>query len=328
MQRPRSLAAVGALAAILVLGCVFHADGSFFRWGTHRGLLRQISVPALLACGMTPVILSAGIDLAVGSVLALAAVAFAQTTLQWNWPWPLAVPATVGLAALCGVGAGLLVARYRLQAFLATLAWMVFARGLARALSGGQKVTTAVVAPDGTTSMRPLPAIFEWLDAKILGEQLSVVTVIMLAAAAATWVLLERHVWGRHLRAIGANESAARLSGVRVQLALVAAYAWCAALAGLAGICQAAQETHGNPATAVGIELDAIAMVVVGGTSLAGGRGGVGLTLIGALTIGYLQKILSLNQFSTDARLMLTGAILIAAALLQVRKPSAAASKT
>ena len=324
MQRSRSFAALAALGAIFVLGCAFHADGSFFRWETHRALLRQISVPALLACGMTPVILSGGIDLAVGSVLALASVTFAQTTLQWAWPWPLALLSTLAIAGACGAAAGTLVARYRLQPFLATLAWMVFARGLARALSGGQKVTSAVLQDDGTSKLQPLPAIFDWLDAKVLDGQVSVVTLVLAAVAALTWFFLERHVWGRQLRAIGGNEAAARLSGIRVGAILIGAYAWCAACAGVAGVCQAAQETHGNPSTAVGMELDAIAMVVVGGTSLTGGRGGLGATMIGALTIGYLQKILSLNQFSTDARLMLTGAILVAAALFQTRNGSRA----
>ncbi len=100
---------------------------------------------------------------------------------------------------------------------------------------------------------------------------------------------------------------------------IVVSYALSGLLAALAGICQAAQETQGDPETGLGYELDAIAMVVLGGTSLAGGRGRIGLTLIGALTLGYLQKVLSLNAYSTEARLMLTGAILIAAVLFQRR---------
>ncbi|HEX9619125.1 MAG TPA: ABC transporter permease, partial [Polyangiaceae bacterium] len=115
------------------------------------------------------------------------------------------------------------------------------------------------------------------------------------------------------------NLEAARLSGVPVKGTLVFAYALSGLFAAVAGVCQAAQETHGDPETGLGYELDAIAMVVLGGTSLAGGRGGVGLTLIGALTLGYLQKILSINAYSTEARLMLTGAILIAAVLFQRR---------
>jgi ribose transport system permease protein len=104
---------------------------------------------------------------------------------------------------------------------------------------------------------------------------------------------------------------------VPVRSSLTLAYVLSGAFAALAGICQAAQETHGDPETGLGYELDAIAMVVLGGTSLAGGKGGVGLTLIGALTLGYLQKVLSLNAYSSEARLMLTGAILVAAIAFQ-----------
>ena len=118
---------------------------------------------------------------------------------------------------------------------------------------------------------------------------------------------------------VAQHVEAARLAGVPVKSVLVFSYALCGVLAALAGICQAAQETQGDPETGAGYELDAIAMVVLGGTSLSGGRGRIGLTLIGALTLGYLQKVLSLNAYSPEARLMLTGAILIAAVLFQRR---------
>jgi ribose/xylose/arabinose/galactoside ABC-type transport system permease subunit len=134
---------------------------------------------------------------------------------------------------------------------------------------------------------------------------------------AVTAVILRRLRLGRWLYAVGGNVEAARFSGVPVARVLTAAYALSGLFAAVAGICQAAQETHGDPETGMGYELDAIAMVVIGGTSLSGGRGGVGLTLIGVLTMGYLRKILSLNAFSTETRLMLTGAIIVGAALFQ-----------
>src|SRR4029450_1460099 len=136
------------------------------------------------------------------------------------------------------------------------------------------------------------------------------------------WFVLTRLRFGRYLYAVGGHPEAARLAGVPVRLPLVIVYALSGFFASVAGICQAAQETHGDPETGTGYELDAIAMVVLGGTSLMGGRGTMGLTLIGALTLGYLQKVLSLNAFSTEARLMLTGAILIGAVLFQRRMAS------
>jgi ribose transport system permease protein len=285
----RAARALAALAVVIALGCVFHKEGAFFTWATHRGVLREIAVQGMLACGMTLVIISGGIDLAVGSLLSLAAVSFAILTMPQGLGAAPAIAAVLAVGIAAGAASGALVSRLRIQPFVATLAMMVFARGLSKLLSGGKKVTTLVTRPDGTTEALPLPQIFEILDSRVLGGEVPVVTLIFLACVAATALLLARLRLGRHLYAIGGNPEAARLSGVPVARALVAAYALSGLFAALAGICQAAQETHGDPETGAGYELDAIAMVVIGGTSLSGGRGGALLTLIGALTIGYLQ---------------------------------------
>jgi ribose transport system permease protein len=195
----------------------------------------------------------------------------------------------------------------------------VFARGLAKTIASGKKVTNAMVGEGGAVHLVPHPPVFEAIDARVLGDNVAIVTVIFLASIAVIWVVLARLRLGRYLYAIGGNAEAARLSGVPVARVLVVAYALSGLFAGLAGICQAAEETHGDPEAGVGFELDAIAMVVIGGTSLAGGRGGALLTLLGALTIGTLQKVLSINAFSTEHRLMLTGAIIIGAVLFQRR---------
>ena len=313
----RAARALAALLVVILLGCVFHQDGAFFTWATHRGVLREIAVQGMLACGMTLVIISGGIDLAVGSVLSLSAVSFALLAMPLGFGAAPAIALVLALGLAAGAASGALVSRLRIQPFVATLAMMVFARGLAKLLSGGKKVTTLVTRPDGSTEVLPLPPVFELLDSRVLGGEIPVVTLIFLACVAATAVLLARLRLGRHLYAVGGNAEAARLSGVPVARAIVAAYALSGLFAALAGICQAAQETHGDPETGAGYELDAIAMVVIGGTSLSGGRGGALLTLIGALTIGYLQKILSLNAFSTETRLMLTGAIIVGAVLFQ-----------
>jgi ribose transport system permease protein len=304
---------------VLALGCVFHGHGAFFDWQTHRAMLREISVHGILACGMTVVIVTAGIDLSVGSVLALSALSFATFLLPWSWPGWVALLAVLALGGAAGAISGVLVAFSRIQAFVVTLAMMVFARGLAKLWSGGQKVSTYYQSADGTFVSLPEPALFDLIDARVLGDNLSVVTLVFFACALSTWLVLRRLYLGRYLYAVGGNLEAARLSGVPVKGTLVFAYALSGLFAAVAGVCQAAQETHGDPETGLGYELDAIAMVVLGGTSLAGGRGGVGLTLVGALTLGYLQKILSINAYSTEARLMLTGAILIAAVLFQRR---------
>jgi ribose transport system permease protein len=302
-----------------VLGCLFNGNGAFFEWQTHRALLREIAVVGTLACGMTIVIISGGIDLAVGSVLAVSAVSFALLLLHHGVAALAALPIVLLGGAAAGAVSGLLVARARIQPFIVTLAMMVFARGLAKELSGGQKISSYFQAPDGRFVSVPLPPVFRALDQRVLGDSISVVTLIFLGSLLVSYVVLERLRVGRYLYAVGGNFEAARLSGVPVRATLVFAYALSGVFAALAGICQAAQETHGDPETGAGYELDAIAMVVLGGTSLAGGRGGIGLTLVGTLTLGYLQKVLSLNAYSTEARLMLTGAILIFAVLFQRR---------
>jgi ribose transport system permease protein len=274
----------------------------------------------ILACGMTLVIISGGIDLAVGSVLGLVSVAFSILTIHWSWPAFVCVPICLLLGMACGAVSGGLAAWCGLQPFIATLAMMVFARGLAKTISGGMKVAPFVQRPDGSYQAVPLPGIFDFIDHRILGENVSVVTVIFFACVAVSWVVLARHYWGRYLYAIGGNEEAARLSGIRTKPAKNLAYMACGLMTAVAGICQAAQEKQGDPEAGVGYELTAIAIVVVGGTTLAGGRGGIGLTLLGTLTIGYLEKILSINAVPEASRLMLTGAIIVIAVLAQRRR--------
>lgn len=311
--------AVIALALMLVIGCVFSADGAFFKWGTHRDALRQASVFGILACGMTLVIISGGIDLAVGSILAVVAVTFSLLTIHWGWPGLYSIPLCLLLATACGALSGGIISFFGVQAFIATLAMMVFARGLAKTFSGGMKVSTAVRNADGTFRYESVPEVFRGIDSRVLGGDISVVTLIFLGCAAVAWVLLARHSWGRHLYAVGGNEEAARLSGLSVRRTKILAYAASGLLAGVAGLCQAAQEQQGDPEAGIGYELTAIAMVVIGGTTLAGGRGGIGLTLLGTLTIGYLDKILSINAVPEASRLMLTGAIIVVAVLAQRR---------
>jgi ribose transport system permease protein len=194
---------------------------------------------------------------------------------------------------------------------------MVFARGLAKAVGDGQKIPMLTLAADGSLHK---PAIVAWIDSRLLGGNVSMVTLILLACAAAAWVALARHRWGRELYAIGGNEEAARLSGVPVAFSKTLAYAVCGFFSAVAGICQAAQDTQGDPEAGVTFELMAIAIVVIGGTNLMGGRGGIGLTLLGTLTIGYLDKILSINAVPESSRLMLTGVIIVVAVLAQRRR--------
>jgi ribose transport system permease protein len=309
--------ALSALAFVFLLGLVFNAGGAFFEWGTHRDMLRQVSVIGILACGMTLVIITAGIDLSVGSVLGLSAVLFALLTLHRGWSPALAAGTCVLAGSACGASSGIVIARFKMQPFIATLAMMVFARGLAKFVSGGEKVSRAVLQADGSYGYSDLPGFYQMIDHKVFGGNLAVVSLVFLACVGVCWLLLAKLRWGRYFYAVGANEEAARISGVPTGWIKLLAYGMSGAFAAVAGVCQAVQEQQGDPEAGMTYELSAIAMVVIGGTSLMGGRGQILFTLLGALTMGYLEKILSLNAVSEAGRLILTGLIIVAAVLLQ-----------
>jgi ribose transport system permease protein len=319
LRDPRAKA-LAALLLVLLLGAIFHQEGAFFRWSTHRDMLREISVHGILACGLTLVIISGGIDLSVASIMALSAVAFALFSMPLGLGAFSSILLVLALGALAGLVSGALIATFRIQPFIITLAMMVFARGLAKHLSSGTKVTNHFIDAAGAPVTVPHPPIFALIDARLFGGNVSLVTLVFFACVALGALILGRLRVGRRLQAIGSNPEAARLTGVPVRRVLGLTYLLSGLFAAVAGICQAAQETHGDPETGLGYELDAIAMVVIGGTSLSGGKGSLLLTLIGALTIGYVRKILSINAFSTETRLMLTGAIITFAVLFQRNK--------
>lgn len=316
VSRP-AFRALAALAVVFALGLVFHADGAFHRWDSHRDMLRQVSTYGILACGMTIVIITGGIDLSVGSVLGLVAVVFSLLTIHMGLPALVAVPICLALGAGLGGVSGGLIARLGLQPFIATLAMMVFARGVAKYVSGGQKISTSMQDAEGNFVSLDLPPVFGVLDARLLGGNVATVTVVLLLCVVVCGVFLARSRQGRYLYAIGGNEQAARLSGLPVGRLKVLAYALSGFFAAVAGVCQAGQEMQGDPEAGAAYELSAIAIVVIGGTNLMGGRGGMLLTLLGCLTIGYLEKILSLNAVEEASRLMLTGLIIVAAVVMQ-----------
>jgi ribose transport system permease protein len=311
---------VVSLALVFALGLIFNAEGAFLHWETHRDMLRQVSVYGILACGMTIVIITGGIDLAVGSILGLTAVIFSLGAIHWGFPPWQAILLALAVGSVCGALSGGLIARFSIQPFIATLAMMVFARGLAKLVSGGQKISTAVQQADGSYRYVDTPPIFNTLGSRILSDELAVVTVILLLCLAAAWVFLARLRWGRYMYAIGGNEEASWLAGVPVKGMKLLAYGLSGFFCAVAGICQAAQELQGDPEAGATYELNAIAIVVIGGTSLRGGRGNIWLTLLGILTIGYLEKVLSINAVGEESRLMLTGVIIIVAVLFQTRK--------
>lgn len=307
--------ALAALACVLLLGCVYHGQGAFFRPELHLDLLGSKAVLGLCALGQCLVILGGGIDLSVGSVLALANVSFAGLMLAGGAPWWLALPSAVAIGMLAGAGNGVLVARLRIQPFLATLATMVVARGLARFVPqlAGQPASSKFLPADGNG-----PWFWQWLGGR-LPFGLPVVGAVFAVAALVAFVALRRLVAGRHLLALGGNREAARLAGVPVRAVELGSYALCGACAGLAGVCLATLDIQGNPGAGEMYELEAIAAVAIGGTSLRGGRGGIGLCVLGVLIVGYIDKVLSINGLDRHWRLVVQGSIILLAVSLQDR---------
>lgn len=312
--------AVFSLLLVLAVGMVFNAGGTFLKWETHRDMLRQESVVGILACGMTLVIISGGIDLSVGSILALSAVLFSLFSMHWGLPGLLNIGVTLLVGILTGCISGFFISAFNIQSFIATLAMMVFARGMAKFVSQGQKISTAVQLPDGTYQYVDVPKVFDAINARILNEDIAVVTLILILCLLTCWIFLSKMRSGRYLYAIGGNEEAARLAGIPVKKMKILVFGLCGAFSAVAGICQAAQELQGDPEAGSTYELSAIAIVVIGGTSLRGGSGSIWLTLLGILIIGYLEKILSINAAGEETRLMLTGAIIVSAVLFQIKK--------
>lgn len=297
------------LVMVFVLACFFSPTRNgfpvFLQMDNLLDIIRWGSVRGILAVGMTFVIISGGIDLSVGSVLALATVICAMT-MTWHEQGPfIAIVFTLFAGLVAGLCNGVTIAKARIQPFIVTLAMMSIARGLALAFS---RNNTIMIGFDQTT--------FFWLERVVFGF-LPMPAVIFLFTVIVFQIMLVYTPFGRNLYAIGGNETAARLAGVNVDFYKIVTYALCGMLAAAAGVLQAAQMHQGDPKEGMAFELDAIAAVVVGGASLTGGSGNVVGTLVGALLIGIITNILGLNNVETSIQKIVIGFILILAVVLQ-----------
>ncbi|AYF28733.1 ABC transporter permease [Micromonospora tulbaghiae] len=325
MRRPRSrreladrLFAVQSLFALLVVFVVAilaspRRDGEilFLTAGNLGNIVRAVSEIGIIAIGMTFVVLLGGIDLSVGAILGLSAVGTATLMVDSGLGILPAVAAVLAIGALFGALQGYAVARLGIQSFIVTLAGLQVARGIARIWSGGLGVPIAY--GDGP---QEAPPAFELLNGSINGV-LPVPAVLFVLIGVAAVVVLRTTAFARHVYAIGGNEKAARLSGVPVTRVKVAVFAVAGLLAAVAGVVHAGQLNQGSPNDGAGYELDAIAAVVIGGTSLAGGSGSMGGTLAGALLLGILNNILALNNIDANVQLLIKGLVIVLAAALQ-----------
>lgn len=286
------------LAFLVLLVVASTTTDSFLTEGNVTNLLRQSVTTGLLALGMLVVILTGGIDLSVGSIVALTGIMAAGLSEHMGVPLAIGVGLIVGVT--CGAVNGVLVARFRLAPFVVTLAALTTIRGLAYVYS--------------ETPITPMKSGFLWLGTNTIGP-IPIATIIVIAAFAVTWVFLTRTTVGRAIIAIGGNGEAVRLAGINVQRHVLLAYMISGFCAGLAGVILASRVGIAQPSVGVAFELNAIAACVIGGASLAGGRGSVIGTLGGVVLLALIDNLLTLYDVQSYWQQVLKGLIIAAVVL-------------
>lgn len=296
---------------IVLMAVVAILSPSFLTVDNLLNILRQTSINAVIAVGMTYVILSGGIDLSVGSVLAFCGAVCAWLVAGDMSIW-LAIPISLLLGAGLGAVNGVVIGTGGVQPFVATLVAMTMLRGATLVFTDGRPITTGTGAA--------ADAFWSVGGGYLLG--IPVPVVIAGVVFAVCGLVLTRTRFGRYTYAVGGNEVVARLSGIRVNLEKTTIYALSGLLAALAGVILTARLESAQPTAGAGYELDAIAAVVVGGTSLSGGKGTLFGTLVGALIIGVLNNALNLMDVSSYYQMIAKGAVILLAVLADSRKSS------
>ena len=301
--------ATGPLIGLILLCVVLSlATDRFLSVRNFLNILDQITVIGIMAVGMTFVILTGGIDLAVGSVLALAMMVMGYLANDWGIPMMPAVILALVVSAGTGVVSGLLITAFNVPAFIATLAMMSVARGLANMITDGQQIVG-------------FPDWFNALASVRQGGFLTVTVGLAILVFLVGYLFLRYRSGGRMIYAVGGSQEVARLAGINVRWVTIGVYVVSAVCAGLAGIVLASRLDSVQPTSGLGYELDTIAAVVIGGTSLNGGSGGIGGTLIGVLIIGVLRNGLNLLQVSPFVQQVVIGVVIaIAVAAETFRK--------
>lgn len=292
------------IAFALLIAVLSVLSESFLTVSNLLNIARQVSINAVIAAGMTFVILTGGIDLSVGSVLAIAGAVMAGL-LSGGRPPVVGIGVGLAIGALLGFLNGAVITRGKVQPFIATLAMLTIARGLTLVYTDGRPITG-------------LPDEFVWLGA---GElfRIPVPVILMALVFLAAYVILTQTVLGRYVYAIGGNEEAARLSGVNVGAYKTLAYVISGLLAAISAVILTGRLNSAQPTAGGGFELDAIAAVVLGGTTLAGGEGSIGGTLLGAFIIGVLNNGLNLLNVNPFYQQVVKGGVILLAVLLDRR---------
>jgi ribose transport system permease protein len=302
-----------ALAGLLILVLVFALTSSaFLTVGNAMTVSLQVTTIVYLGIGATLVILTGGIDLSVGSVLALSGVV-AGLLVKSGMPVTPAMALGVVVGALCGAVNGLCITRLKLPPFIATLGMMLVARGIALQLTDARAVSGLGEAFGllGNGALWRIEEIDEQGFPHVVFPGIPYPVLLMVLMAVAAGILLRRTTLGRHLHAVGSNGEAARLSGVNVAGVTMFAYVASGALAGLTGCVLMSRLVTAQPNEGVMYELDAIAAAVIGGTSLNGGVGSISGTLIGAFVIGILRNGLNMNGVSAFSQQIIIGLVIL-----------------
>lgn len=296
----------GPFIGLLLLGlALFIATPYFLTANNLLNILDQVTILGILALGMTFVIVTGGIDLSVGAVLALSMMVLGWTSHNAGWPLPLSILAAVVVGGVCGLASGLGVTVAKLPPFIATLAMLSIARGTANVITDGQQIVG-------------YPEWFTALSTERYFGFLTVTIIVLVALLVAGWAFMRYRPGGRALYAIGGSPEVARLAGIKVKQATAGVYVVMGLLAGLAGVVLAARLDSSQPSAAVGLELDVIAAVVIGGASLSGGVGRIPGTVVGVLIIGVLRNGLNLLSVSPFVQQIVIGVVIALAVMVDV----------
>ncbi len=300
-----------AVALLLEIGLFSYLSPYFFTAENILNVTLQTSITAIIAVGMTFVILTGGIDLSVGAVVALSGVV-STSVLKLSLPFsvglPLALLAGLCVGALVGVLAGIFITRFNITPFIVTLAMMTVCRGASFMYTDGRPIWG-------------LPDAFAILGSGRILE-IPFPSIVMIVVYVLAYIVLRKMRFGRYVYAVGGNMEAARLAGIRTEAVLIRVYIVCAVLASLSGLLLASRMNSGQPNAGLMYELDVIAAVVVGGTSLSGGRGSIAGTFIGAMLIGVLRNGLNLLNVGSYVQMVVLGAVILLAVLIDRMRKS------
>lgn len=280
----------------------------FWTWRTLQSVVNQIPDLTVISVGMTLVLIAGGIDLSVGSVLALSGAVLGIAMTDWSWPLLPAAIACVGVGAICGLANGFITVRWSIPSFIVTLGMLELARGAAYRVTDSQ---TQYIGP-----------AIEQIASPIRGLGVSPAFLASLVMVLTGQLLLTRTVWGRYLIAVGANEQAARFSGIATLRIKLATFVLSGSLAAAGAVFQVARLSSADPNAGVGMELAAIAAVVIGGTSLSGGQGSVLRSFLGVLIVATLQTGLAQVGTTEPTKRIVTGAIIVLAVIADVQRRS------